>query len=356
MLNNKKFLSAILSIIMLIGAATVSTSAKTVKNYVKSISITAAKQVTISIPAAKKNAVKTYKVKVKVSGKASKKFTVKSSNASIAAAKVSGSTIKVTAKKAGTAAITVTTNAKNAGGKKLSAKLKIKVKKEKADLPDDNPSDNEKPDNDTLYAKAIRDAVFADEDEIMPLVNISEDDKNVIMKDGKVLVSFMHKYPDSYPAGEDIELKWGNVWCVSAAEMDNWVKNNSAGVENWSERLHQVMGLPLSKNYTSVTALWVDANLLYRPANVTDPTAAMQTTYQKTGDEEFDTMYKAWFDSNIIWSYFDSAYPWTRLGYTYDWADNGSDYGLSEFLIFSGASAKVEYTYSLEEYVAKILA
>ena len=95
----------------------------------------------------------------------------------------------------------------------------------------------------------------------------------------------------------------------------------------------------------------LDADLLYHPANVTDPTASMATTYQESGDEAFDTMYKEWFDSNIMWSYFDDAYPWTRLGYTYDWADNGTEYGLSEFLIFKGAEVTVAATYSLDEYV-----
>ena len=169
-------------------------------------------------------------------------------------------------------------------------------------------------------------------------------------EDGKkVLVAFVHKYPDSYPDGEDINLKWGNVWCVSAGELYSWIKDHDA--ENWTNRLHQVMGMPYSKGYTTVTAMWVDSDLLYRPAYVTDPTAEMKTTYQPTGDEGFDTMYKAWFDSNIIWSYYDNAYPWTRLGYTYDWADNGTKYGLSEFLIFSGAGATVEYTYSIEDFV-----
>ncbi|MBR4800102.1 MAG: hypothetical protein IK048_00260 [Clostridia bacterium] len=205
--------------------------------------------------------------------------------------------------------------------------------------------------NDELYANAVRDAVFVEEDEVLPLVNITHDDENVTWSGEMVLVAFMHKYPDSYPAGENIELKWGNVWCVSEKEMRNWVRNNAIGVEDWMLRLHQVMGMPTSKGYTTVTALWVDANLLYRPANSQDPTAPMTATYQSTGDEEFDAMFKAWFDDNIIWSYFDSAYPWTRLGYTYDWADNGKEYGLSEFLIFSGAQATVEYTYSLQDYI-----
>lgn len=204
-----------------------------------------------------------------------------------------------------------------------------------------------------LYSSAVRDAVFADEDEILPLVNISKDDENVIWsEDGKsVLVAFMHKYPDSYPAGETIELKWGNVWCVSAGEFHKWMKENKENVSNWTERLHQVMGMPYSKGYNTVTALWVDASLIYRPAYVTDATAEMKTVLQPTGSEEFDGMYKSWFDGNIIWSYFDSAFPWTRLGYTYDWADNGTEYGLSEFLVFSGAEAKVEYTYNIDEFV-----
>ena len=209
--------------------------------------------------------------------------------------------------------------------------------------------------DDELFERAVRDAVIIDKDEVLPLVNVNKDDKNVKWDGDKVLVAFMHKYPDSYPKGEEIELKWGNVWCVSEEEMRKWVLDNEKGVTDWSVRLHQVLGMPVSKGYTTVTALWVDAELLYRPANVTDPNAEMSVTYQKTGNEEFDSMYKEWFDGNIIWSYFDSAFPWTRLGYTYDWADNGREYGLSEFLIFSGASAKVEYTYSVEEYVNYVM-
>ncbi len=201
-----------------------------------------------------------------------------------------------------------------------------------------------------LYQAAVRDAVFADEDEVLPLVSITKTDDNVIWNENKVLVAFMHKYPDSYVAGEDVDLKWGNVWCISAGELYKRVQN-AENVSDWTARLHQLLGMPTDKGYTSVTALWIDANKLYRPACVTDPTLPMTTTLTKTGDDAFDTMYKAWFDDNIIWSYFDSAYPWTRLGYTYDWADNGTEYGLTEFLIFSGAQATVEYTYSVTDFV-----
>ena len=208
--------------------------------------------------------------------------------------------------------------------------------------------------NAELYADAVRDAVFADEDEILPLVNISRQDPNVIWDGDKVLVTFLHKYPASYPDGETITLEWGNVWCVSAGELYQFIRENRNEVTDWNLRLHQIMGMPENKA-TSVTSLWVDADLLYRPAYVTDPNAEMQNTLQPTGDASFDASYKEWFDGNIIWSYFDSAFPWTRLGYTYDWADNGTEYGLTEFLIFSGATAKVETTHTLEDFADYVL-
>ncbi len=204
--------------------------------------------------------------------------------------------------------------------------------------------------DDELYDMAVRDAVFAEEKDIYPLVNIVKDDPDIIWKGDKVLVTFLHKYPDSYPAGEEITLQWGNVWCVSAGEHYRWIKENGDGVTDWTKRLLQVMGMPLWKASTTVTAMWVDASLLHRPAYVTDPAAPMQTTLVKTGNEEFDDTFKAWFDDNILWSYFESNFPWTRLGYTYDWADNGTAYGLSEFLIFSGAKATIEYTYSIDDF------
>ena len=43
------------------------------------------------------------------------------------------------------------------------------------------------------------------------------------------------------------------------------------------------------------------------------------------------------------------------LGYTYDWADNGTAYGLSEFLIFSGATVNIEYTLSVSELIEFVM-
>ena len=42
------------------------------------------------------------------------------------------------------------------------------------------PSPLDKPTNDELYARAVKDAMNAEESDIMPLVNISKDDENVL--------------------------------------------------------------------------------------------------------------------------------------------------------------------------------
>ena len=85
----------------------------------------------------------------------------------------------------------------------------------------------------------------------MPLVNITRDDDRVIWNGDKVLMGLVHKYPDSYPDGEDVTLKLGDVWVFSAGEMYQWINSNSDGVNDWQERLEQLLGLPEWKKYTS---------------------------------------------------------------------------------------------------------
>lgn len=211
-----------------------------------------------------------------------------------------------------------------------------------------------------LYQNAVNDAAVAEENEILPLVCISKDDKNVIWNEAgdKVLIVFSHKYPDSYPAGEDLELKWSPVWCVSAGELYEKIKAENGKVTNWALRLNQLLGLPEASGRDTVTAMWVDPAKLYRPANCVDATINKMTTkLTKTGDEAFDAMYENWYNAQIIGSYYSDAYPWTRLGYTYDWSDNGTEYALTEFLIFANCEGienmvgKVEYTLSVIDFI-----
>ena len=122
-----KVVLGVLMAVIICSAFTMNDDALAAKKYVKSIKVKS--KATITIPVNKKTVTKTYKVTVKVKGKVSKKFTVKSSKKSVAIAKVSGKKIKVTAKKSGIAKITVKTKAKGKKGKKLTKKLVITVKK-----------------------------------------------------------------------------------------------------------------------------------------------------------------------------------------------------------------------------------
>ena len=125
--NMKKVLSLILTVV-LCTTMMVYVPAKSSKKYVKSISIK--KKATIVVPIDQEKLTKSYSVKVKVKGKATKKFSAKSSNKKVATVKVKGKKINVTALKAGKAKITVKTKGKNKKGKKLSKKITITVKKD----------------------------------------------------------------------------------------------------------------------------------------------------------------------------------------------------------------------------------
>ena len=204
-----------------------------------------------------------------------------------------------------------------------------------------------------LYQNAVKDAVFAEQDEIQPVVELTKNSDMAQWDESgeKVLMVFWHKYPESYPNGETVSLDWGDVWCMSMQEMQAWYQKNGKGVTDWNERFCQLIGLPLDKGYTYFTTAWVEPDDMKRPAYDTDVTEQVEDIAFDDTDNGQNEAYVEWFDGNIIWSYFDSAYPWTRLGYTYDWADNGTEYGLSEFLIVQGSEIEVESTLPTEEFV-----
>ncbi|NCB99604.1 MAG: hypothetical protein EOM34_02870 [Clostridia bacterium] len=205
-----------------------------------------------------------------------------------------------------------------------------------------------------LYFDACDDAMKADEDEIEPLITITKDSDDVIWNesDDKVLMLTFHRYPDSYPDGSDVNLEWGQVWVTSAKEMQDWYKENQDGVDNWTLRLEELIGLPFYGEYTSMTAMWVKPEDMFRPAYQTDITKdEMASTFEDIDEESFDQEYKAWFDDNIISSYFDSSAPWTRLGYTYDWADNGTEKGLCEFIVNQDSTVTIEFTKDTGDFI-----
>ncbi|GHU35392.1 hypothetical protein FACS1894105_04040 [Clostridia bacterium] len=201
-----------------------------------------------------------------------------------------------------------------------------------------------------LYDNAVRDAVFADDGEILPLVSLTTDDPLTTWNDkGQVLLLTFHKYPESYIAGTDYTTQYGEVWTFTDKEIAKWYEENKTGVTDWTTRFKQVVGVPNDREYTHFSAMWTNPEDVKRPAYETDVTK--QLTEPKL-PEDVDSEFKAWFEGNIIWSYFDSWYPWTRLGYTYDWGKPDKEYGLSEFLIRKDATVMVEFTKTTDEFLA----
>ena len=204
-----------------------------------------------------------------------------------------------------------------------------------------------------LYALAVKDAAFADEDEILPLVEVTKDSELMTWNEAgdRVLLVSWHRYPDSYPAGEEVTLQWGEVWAFSGKEMARRYRAEKGSVADWTLRFEQLIGLPPACGYTHFSAFWVDPDDVIRPAFATDAAAQVATaTVENPSGGSLSEWYAEWFDGNILASYFQGAYPWTRLGYTYDWADNGTEYGLTEFLILPDSKATVEFTLPTEGF------
>ncbi len=194
-------------------------------------------------------------------------------------------------------------------------------------------------DNLCLYFDAIMDASVAEEDELMPL-------KAIDTSSDSVLVCTWHRYPDTYVTGTDITISYGDVWVFTEDEIYEWGQTNGLA-DDMVLRMEQLIGLPPENGKTHFTILEVSPDDLYRPSrdNEIDDTQA-ELEFPDDVDEE----YKEWFEEYAASSYTLGGYPWTGLGYTYDWADNGTDYGLSEFILKNGSEAHVVGTYTNEEF------
>ena len=200
------------------------------------------------------------------------------------------------------------------------------------------------------YERAVMDAVFAEESELMPLVEITPDSELTTWnEEGKVLMLSWNRHPERYIEGTSYTLENGEIWTFTDKEILVWYEENGEGVEDWVLRLEELIGLPEGSGYTHVSAFWCDPEELIRPAYVTDITAQMDASAL---DGSALGAFEEWFEGNIIWSYFDSAYPWTRLGYTYDWDEAGDEYGLTEFIILPGSEVEIEWTITTEEFLS----
>lgn len=202
-----------------------------------------------------------------------------------------------------------------------------------------------------LYEQAVRDAVFAEESEIQPLVTLTKDDKLVTWdNEGRVLLCTWHNYPESYPEGKKVTIEWGPVWTFTDKEIESHAEELKEA-EDAEMRMRQLISFAPDSDHSTVTGFWVDPDDVCRPAYQSDPT---DETMVNSFDEGVDKKFQKWFDENTLNSYFYGSYPWTRLGYTYDWADNGTEYGMTEFIVNSGAETEVAFTETTEEFLERL--
>lgn len=200
-----------------------------------------------------------------------------------------------------------------------------------------------------LYIQAVEDAKTIEPEELLPLkTTLTRDDPYAQwdQQGDRVLVCTWNNTPEDYPDGTDVIVGEEPLWVFSGAEFAAWYADNADGVEDWELRLCQLIGLPSDAGYTHFTTLWADPNDLLRPAF--DPDVTTSTMAEELTGEDW---YRSWFEDNTAASYGADGYPWTRLGYTYDWADNGTEYGLTEFILPTGAEATVERTVTTQAYL-----
>ena len=197
---------------------------------------------------------------------------------------------------------------------------------------------------------AYLDVIEAKEENIRPLVSLTKNEENLYWsEDNKVLLFTFHRFPSSYPDGEEITFTWGESWLCSIKEYENWYKSNKDNIKDPLLRTKQVLGMSDESKNTYISSMWFDPNDVQRPAYITDPTKQMSLQFDENETDE----YKAWFSNQYYYSYDVAKLPWTRLGYTYDWSEEAKDrYGLSEFIAWKGTTVKVEKTLTVQEFVA----
>ena len=197
---------------------------------------------------------------------------------------------------------------------------------------------------------AYLDVIEATEEDIRPLVSLTKNEEKLYWnEDNKVLLFTFHRFPSSYPDGEEVTFTWGESWLCSVKEYENWYLSNKSNIKDVLLRTKQVLGMSDESKNTYITSMWFDPNDVQRPAYIADPTKQMSLQFDENETDE----YKAWFSNQYYYSYDVAKLPWTRLGYTYDWSEEAKDrYGLSEFIAWKGTTVKVEKTLTVQEFVA----
>ncbi|MCB1034358.1 MAG: hypothetical protein KDD47_11060 [Acidobacteria bacterium] len=140
------------------------------------------------------------------------------------------------------------------------------------------------------------------------------------------------------------------VWVTLMPELQELCRHTyPRGRKALTRRLERLLGLPPEAGYTRFAELWVDPSDLRRPCpdkEITD----RQCSLAFPPSEPDDSDYRRWFESQQESTYGEDGYPWTRLGYTYDWGNPLTEVGLSEYLVWTGATVEVRAVSSLRTF------
>lgn len=194
------------------------------------------------------------------------------------------------------------------------------------------------PDMAKQYHLAIMDASVIESDEMVTLP---------VIHGNEVQMVTWTKYPNSYVAGNQTRLKWGEVWVT----LDGAVKSQCRLFQKDSlvSQVQQLLGLPLVKNETRYfVTMSVASTDLFRPC--ADP-SIIQPSCSGSFPENVSAAHKAWYAGQVAEAYISpNGYPWTRLGYTYDWSPDRTEVGPAEFVIRKGAVVTTTSVVSTEAY------
>lgn len=176
------------------------------------------------------------------------------------------------------------------------------------------------------YRKAIMDAAVIEAGEIRPLPTIPP---------GKVRVVTWTKFPDSYPMGKPVALKWGEVWVTLAGDVKNRCRQFPAATA--VSDVQKLLGLPADNaEKRNFVTLEVDTASMFRPC--ANP-GLQDKSCSPTLPDDVPASHAAWYARQSSQSYqLDGGFPWTRLGYTYNWKNGANEVGVPEFVIRKGAS------------------
>ena len=200
-----------------------------------------------------------------------------------------------------------------------------------------------------IYNQAIVDAAIAKEYEEYSLTPIKDTKIKVAQWLSQNSADKYYKTPYENNQLMPVKKK-GGIFVSLKSELQKKCQNYLG--KDLTQRLEQLLGLPLNSGYTYFVEMSVRQEDIFRPC--IDPDITKKKCEAKSSSlDQISQTHKAWLAEQMLKSYqFTDAkgYPFTRLGYTYDWNPDTPDLGVSEYIIREGAKIKVINIMSTQDY------